>query len=69
VRFTAKVENITEKSTGKYDVLVTATLTISDFWKREVDGLYLPRRRFKAVQFGFDKNWPTEARIGYAELI
>jgi len=32
------------KLIGKIDVFVTATFTISFFWKREVGSLYLPPR-------------------------
>jgi hypothetical protein len=48
---------------------VKATLTISPFRKREVDGLYHRLLRSWVVQFGFDMGGPTGVRIGYTELI
>jgi len=67
VRFA--VQNITGNSHLQKSAILTATLTISPFGKREFDGLYLQPRRSKVLQVGFDTGGPTKVRICYAELI
>ena len=71
-RLISFVGNITGNSNPKKAVFVTAQGNISDFWKREVDGIYPRQGRWDwdyLLQFEFDMGGPTGLKIGYAEVI
>jgi hypothetical protein len=42
---------------------------LSDFRKREVDGLYHPPQQLKGGQFGFDTSFSLSVRILYTTII